>query len=377
MKFILLMMGLTILNTMNCNQTAYIYPVSLSSGVIKSATTAKWYNNHSGAVSVTFDIPVLTCRDAVNAVADRGLTVALEMATFYFQSKNKDYFRYIEYYWERGASFFGHGNRHLYYDTLSYETTFTEVDGCHKFMEEWNFPLPYAYAYPYGAGYKASTQKAVEDAGFICARAIGYNPNEVATNLGQIDQESLFICPDKQKLPQNWFCLPAVCVAKNVPNWTNNNAAMVALLQENLNKTAWLILMYHSIGLKNEVTYYPMDDFTKDLDFLVQSNTWVANMDVVARYIKERNNCKIFTDIVERTDDTCIIEHSAIDTVNTPYEKIPLTFVVQLVDSIPFNRCDITTADGIQNSCQVIKKRIMFNALPNGTITTLKLYTEL
>ena len=46
--------------------------------------------------------------------------------------------------------------------------------------------------------------------------------------------------------------------------------------------------MYHAIGIPEGWSYYPIADFERDLDAIVERDFWSANFDAAACYLQER-----------------------------------------------------------------------------------------
>ena len=330
-----------------------------------TSTPTKWYNNHSAAVSLTFDIPVPVCNTVVSEALRRSIQPDVEMVTSleFYKLKDKAVFRDLESFSAQGIHFFGHGHLHdsINYDSVSYEVALAQFDSCFRFMEEWNLS-PLAYGYPGGHGEKVSTQKAVADAGFICARGI------------QPDTDSNFICADDQAEPEKWFYLPAVCVG-NVSGFSiHDHTGMVELFEKNLLKKSWLIPMYHSIGDLNGWGYYPMDDYIEDLEYLLETDTWLAHMDVVARYIMERNSYRMSWRMVDEATDMISIEAVFSDSLDPELERVPLTLEMEVSGDTPFSRCDVTDNTGVLTSHPIRDNRFTMNITPGGEPILLNFY---
>jgi peptidoglycan/xylan/chitin deacetylase (PgdA/CDA1 family) len=242
----------------------------------------KWPEGRRAAVSITYDAPFGTHPDhhlATDAVLSRGLTMDIEMVTaIYATPENRGLLENIRNeLLPRGIHFFGHGHRHINHDSLSYEENLAEFQLCFDLMTRWGL-RPRAYAYPGSAGRLAQTQLANRNAGFLCARGMSVDPAQFS------------ICPDSTTVPANWFYLPSVVLAQDESiNYVNNHQELEPILAEALERRAWVVLMYHAVGIPEGWGYYPLVDFEKDLDYLAGHDFWSANMDMAALYIKERN----------------------------------------------------------------------------------------
>ncbi len=243
----------------------------------------KWFHGKESAVSITYDggwnykLPFST-----NEVLDRGLKMDFEIVTStydtpYGRETEVAYMRDSLY--DSGIHFFGHGHKHYAHDTLSYDSAYASFLKCNNLMLDWGLQ-PKAYAYPHSSGWLARTQKANRLAGFLMAR--GYTPIE----------EEFYICPDNISKPENWYYLPSVVMSSvlNVPHYIHNHAELEPILDKTKEKGAWVILMYHSINYPDGWGYYPLEEWRKDLDQMVELDFWSGNMDNIGLYIMERNS---------------------------------------------------------------------------------------
>ena len=151
-------------------------------------------------------------------------------------------------------------------------------------MKEWGLN-PRAYAYPGSSAYKLTTQFANKQAGFICARG------------AELNRDFIYMCPDDVREPVNWQYMPSLVAGQNYKEYVQDHDEMAPLLMKDLEKKAWLILMYHSLGFPEGWGYYPREEFIKDIDLIAANDFWSGNTDNVACYIQERN--AFFVDIDE------------------------------------------------------------------------------
>ena len=280
-----------------CGEEKNIYNI-LSKGENSEVFTVevkKWFNGHKAAYSITWDElwghqkTQDVVDKAVDEILSRGMRVDFEMNTSTFE-KYPDLIAQIrDEVIPRGIHFFGHGHLHVRSDSLTFEEAFHNFFQCYYLMEEWGFN-PKVYAYPHSSGYFPSTQLACESAGFIFARGSMFDPDKY------------FICPDDVKEPENWFFLPSVQIGQ-LWIYIHNHDEMRPLLEATLEKSAWLIGLYHALGYPDGYCYYPYEDFLKDLDFLEENDFWCSNMDVIACYIKERNNFQMDVKIISSGDN--------------------------------------------------------------------------
>jgi peptidoglycan/xylan/chitin deacetylase (PgdA/CDA1 family) len=242
----------------------------------------KWHDGHRAAVSINYDAAWGTHPDhrlATDEVIARGLRLDLEMVTAVFQQPR--HFPLIERMHQelipRGVHFFGHGHRHINHDSLGYEEALADFKLNFDLMRQWGL-RPRAYAYPGSTGYNTTTQLANQQAGFLCARGSAADPSQSS------------ICPNDTTEPANWYYLPSAVMSQGESaNYVNTHAELVPILADALERRAWVILMYHAIGIPEGWGYYPLEDFRQDLDAIAGADFWSANMDMAAAYIKERN----------------------------------------------------------------------------------------
>ncbi|MBM3280023.1 MAG: hypothetical protein FJY95_18400 [Candidatus Handelsmanbacteria bacterium] len=283
----------------------------------------KWPQGRRAAVSITYDAPFGTHPDhhlATDAVLDRGLKMDIEMVTAIFQQpKHRPLLKVIQdQLVPQGIHFFGHGHEHVNHDSLTYDEALASFQRCYELMVEWGL-RPRAYAYPGTAGRLARTQQANQLAGFLCARGMALDPAE------------FYICPDSTTAPVNWFYLPSVVMARWAStSYINNHLELRPILAEALERRAWVILMYHAVGIPEGWGYYALVDFEKDLDFLAANDFWSGNMDMAALYIKERNAFAPRLDRIERQkgrSDFYLVMADGLD--NALYDQ-PLTLEFRL-----------------------------------------------
>ena len=72
-----------------------------------------------------------------------------------------------------------------------------------------------------------------------------------------------------------------------------DHAELTPFLEKALEKGAWIIMMYHGIGIPELWGYYPIEEFAKDLDMMKANDFWNGNMDSIVLYIQERNRFRI------------------------------------------------------------------------------------
>ena len=237
----------------------------------------KWKGGARASVSITYDDP--DQRLATDAVIERGMRLDLELVSSMYAKT--EFHHWIDTYKRdlvpHGIRFFGHGHTHAFHDTMTFDEAYESFKTNFDFMKEWGLN-PKAYAYPGSSGKRRSTQLANRLAGFICARG------------STIEWNEYFIAPHAETEPQSWYFLPSV-VMGNASNWyIDVHEKLVPILDEAVAQGAWVILTYHSIGIPQGWSYYPIDDFRQDLEAIQTRNIWNANMDAAAAYLAERNS---------------------------------------------------------------------------------------
>jgi hypothetical protein len=253
----------------------------------------KWPRGRAAALSITYDNGWLS--DAIDmetqrVIVEKGLQMDYELVTSSLSTEVKAQY-IVSDLLPRGFQLFGHGEEHLYYDKQSYEECQCAFSTCFRKMNEFNLN-PVAFAYPHGSGRKKSTQKAVREAGFLSARMFDAS-----------GAEDPYIVPYNVKEPKNWFALPTLIMEsmafKGRENRVNNTKDLVPFLDGAIQSKSWIILTYHAIGMPGGWGYYEMDDFVGDLDEIAVRDFWVASMNDVTLYVRERFAARAFVELVE------------------------------------------------------------------------------
>lgn len=291
---------------------------------------AKWFDNATAAISITYDANSYTAPEINRFVAEQGMVLDYELISRRFWEQplpdwiDHDLMRRIsrgggmESYamasdaeiehlavqTAAGMGYFGHGHWHVNHDALTYDEAYQSFRLCYEIMEGLGLP-PVAYGYPRGAGHEPETQQAVADAGFLAARLgsqgsrIRFLPARLA---GLADP---YIVPDADVAPENWYALPTVIMEsydfQQCDICTNNTRELIPILDGTLKKTAWTILMYHSIDNYAGYGYYEWNDFRNDMRAIAERDFWVAPMNQVVLYVREREKATVEMDVVERS----------------------------------------------------------------------------
>jgi hypothetical protein len=332
-----------------------------------NVTPLKWYGGKTAAVSITYDARWGHWRwqrdidYVVNAAFIRKLAIDFEFVTDYFtEEKFEPLLEDIrKRAFKMGVRFYGHGHTHAYHDSLTYDEALESFDLCYRYMSGWGMN-PRAYAYPYGAGRKPDIQRAAHDAGFICARGVTTDPG------------LYYICPGTVSEPDNWYYLPTVPAGQDIDEYIHNHAGMGAVFEEALEKTSWIIIMYHAIGFHDDWGYYPLEDYLDDIRFLNSRDFWGGNMEFVACYIKERNQFSWKAEPVSASGDTLIYDIVFDDSLDDKVYCQPLTLEIAFPDSIGIGKVLIGHPDSAATSAKASGKRFRFDCVPDGATRRLQ-----
>ncbi len=251
------------------------------------ATIAKWYDNHRAAISIMYDHgwgwpQTDDERLFLDIVARHGLPIDFDAVTANFTPEHKAFLQNTLV--PLGISFFGHGHWHVDHDLLSYTDALESFRKCYAAMENLGLK-PVAYAYPGGAGNKPGTRKALQDAGFLSGRlfhaAFHANP---------------YIIPHNETEPPDWFALPTLIIQNYEYQYNeetiHNTQELIPFLDGALKRRAWITSTYHEISDGPGGTYTPAK-FEQDLTAIAERDFWVASMNDVTLYARERANATI------------------------------------------------------------------------------------
>ncbi len=318
----------------------------------------KWYKGKTAAVSITYDAAwgsYWTTDNAImntiNEVEARKLKIDLELVTSIYNKSEMEYCikEMTDLLAPKGVHFFGHGHVHSNHDSMSYEEAFISFQNCFQLMSDWGLK-PKVYAYPGSKGYELETQTAVKNAGFLAAR--GYSP----------DLSTCFICADSLQEPANWYYLPSIPFAKEYEGYINNNEELIPVLSEAIKKTAWIILMYHNIGIEGGWGWYENVEFIKDLDLFFSNDIWCANMDDVAVYIKEKCN---FNYSILRNDIPGSYSIVFSDNLDNSFYDHPLTVKFDIASPVKYNTLLILDTEDNERSFTLKNNSCIIDIIPN------------
>lgn len=327
---------------------------------------AKWYNGKTAAISINYDAPWGRNED-VDSIGDevlsRGLRMDHELVTYSYVDYPEIVTRMREEAIPSGIHFFGHGHKHDLHDNFDYEYCYNSFKTCYDFMKQWGLN-PIAYAYPGSYAYQVKTQFANKQAGFICARGV------------ELDLNLVYMCPDDVIEPVNWHYLPSVAMGTTSKSYIQNHSQLEPVLKTTLEKTAWIILLFHSIGFPNGYAYYPREEFIKNIDMIAEEDFWSGNMDRVACYIQERNNFILFIDEVSFSPDTYAYKVSFCDGLNNEIYDQPLTLDISFDYSANVRSMHIEPAVNGIKDFQVENNKLQMNIVPNEQKYYITLHKE-
>jgi len=287
-------------------------------------TVAKWPDNRAGAISITYDGWAMgdAERAARQILKDRGLRISYEMVTATYDKHPEMGSFLLKKLVPAGFGYFGHGHTHIKYDAVPYEEALKSFTTCYQEMKRMGLN-PIAYAYPYGAGRKERTQRALKNSGFLSGRLHDAN-----------DSTFPYITPDEQLVPPKWFGLPCLVMqdihAKGDSRACNKHTELLPYLKYAQERKAWLILTYHAVGEPESYGFYPLEEFRKDADSISKANLYEGTMNEITAYMYERNQAKLaFTKLSENRFELVLSDHL----VNSRFH-VPLTLIIQWPDQM-------------------------------------------
>ncbi len=330
-----------------CNEAEYQRPSGDSAGDRSpqpaAIAIAKWFDNHAGAISITYDDWPDANHPVDDFVLDMGLVLDFEMVTQGYSDQVPDWVEHdlteliphavpgvvLSKFEDQliesnlaltahGFGFYGHGHWHVNHDVLTYAQAYDSFRLCFEVMRTLGLK-PVAYAYPRGAGRKEETRRALADAGFLSGR--------LAEPAGQ----SPYIVPDAATTPEDWFLLPALTMEsydfQQCDGCINNTEELLPFLDAAIEKTAWIIPMYHNIGRTTGWGPYGWEDFQEDVRAIAARDFWVAPMNDVVLYIREREKAVVEMEATERDGTTEQIHLNLSDGLDNERFDQPLTLI--------------------------------------------------
>ena len=286
---------------------------------------AKWYNNHTAAITLTYDDgdPASKSNRIVNnLIIENQLTIDYEIITYDY-SRNPALLDYLlKKIVPPRFGYFGHGHKHDNHDKFTYQQALNSFQKCYQKMKEWGLH-PVAYSYPRGAGNAPTTQKALADSGFLSGR-LHYSKFMTQP----------YLVSDQEKEPPNWFALPTLVMQdhsfSNCEKCVGTNQQLIPYLDQTLNKTAWIILTYHAIGDEKGYGFIKLDQFKKNLESIKERDFWVASLNTVTLYVRERAHAQVNFNPVFHGEKLEQIDLTLSDQLPNDIYNQPLTLVLTL-----------------------------------------------
>lgn len=301
-----------------------------------NASVAKWHDDRTAAVSITYDIPLFPWGepDVNGYVIEQGLVIDYELVTGstywgqpLYSGRNDARLVYLfEELIPQGFGYFGHGHNHIDHDILSYDDALESFRTNYETMQEWGLK-PVAYSYPRNAGKDEETQRALEASGFLSGRLQTY------------ETDSFYNIPGDSKAPDDWFELMAVPMQSiefstetfdPCHDCVNDNNELKPILDEALNRTAWVILVYHNIGNPDGFGWYDWDEFQKDVQSIAERDFWTAPMNDITLYAREREKASIEVEVLGPKNNPERIDITVSDGLDNAVFDQPLTVLFDL-----------------------------------------------
>lgn len=351
--------------------TLLLYSCSVEETVVEpeirplnGVKVAKWYNAHPAVVSITYDIGFNLDQRVLKVVDETeklNLALDFEVVTAFYNTPQFIYLTDImrQQLMPNKIRFFGHGHEHINHDELSFEDAYTSFKLCFDLMQKWGLE-PIVYAYPGARGRLATTQLANKLAGFIAARGAVADPYQA------------FICPDDLIEPDNWFDLPAVIMGSIDPININNNAELIPILETNVEKTSWVLLLYHSIGIEGGWAYYPMDEFLLDINTIKSMDVWSGNFDNVTKYIYQKNAFEYETEFIKQTPQYFDYRVIFKDYLPNNVFNHELTISFDLLEGVHISEVQLFDKDVLVSQSFEKDSVIYLNVLPDEKFKTLR-----
>ncbi len=320
------------------------------------AQVLKWYEGRTAAISLTYDThfretPMVD--QVVDEVIRRNLRMDFEVTTAtYDHPPKQDMLPKMREAIPSGIHFFGHGHKHDLHDKFTFDYSYNSFKICFDLMSQWGLN-PKAYAYPGSSGYKSTTQLANSLAGFICSRGAALDP------------DSLYICSGQEREPVNWQYLPSAVMGQEYPEYFNTHAEIEPIMRNALDKTAWVILMYHSIGVPEGYSCYPMEDFFRDAEFISTNDFWCANMDDAACYIRERSTFRLDTIALGEENSAFVYEMFFYDGLDNAMYDHPLTVDLTFDCPLPVTSMEVDPPILGRTRFDVKDNTLRINVLPD------------
>ncbi len=306
---------------------------------------AKWFDNHTAAISISYDAVPDPSQPVDTFVQSLGMIIGYEVTTQRFLDELPAWVEHdlaplvpdvvpgvigskvpahiTEYLLSlaaQGFGYFGHGHWHVNHDALTYEQAYDSFRLCFEAMERMGL-TPVAYAYPRGNAENEETRRALADAGFLAGR-LASTPS---------DDYPPYIAPGDAAAPADWFYLPALQMEasdfQQCGHCINDTDELIPILDEALEQTAWIIPVYHNIGRSSGFGPYRWEHFQSDMRAIAARDFWVASMNEVTLYMREREQAEVTMTIVEQDGAIASIQAVLSDGLDNQRFDQPLTLI--------------------------------------------------
>lgn len=321
---------------------------------------AKWFNNHTAAMSIGMDnMKYMDTfhKKVQNFMYNQKMAMDFEIVTEWMPSLPTTGAYIIDSLYTRGFQIFGHGHSHINHDQVSYDSCFKSFTLCYQTMTGIGIK-PISYAYPQGAGEKYQTQLACASAGFLSARGFKF-----------FSDEKYLIMPGESKEPTNWYYLPALVhysmEADSNPSAIHNTEELIPHLDRAIAQKAWLISGYHNIGNPGNFGWYHFETFVSDMQAIKSRDFWIASMNDVTLYTRERAKTKISYSYNSKESILENIKITLSDGLDNNFFNFPLTVVIKIPESWLNKKIAITQAGVLVSEIVVNKTSLLCNLKPN------------
>lgn len=348
---------------------------------------AKWHNNATAALTLTYDHGWSGDhnrtweKDVERLLRDSSLVMDFDWTPHYIGDAQYRYAK--DTLLPHGISFFGHGFYHINTDALSEDSARTNFRLCAESMLRHGIQ-PIAYAYPGGYGFDAKTRRACKEAGFLSARLFSL------TN-------SPYIIPDSSQKPLDWYALPTVpmfsaeyvrsnALLANAPrnSFVATTDELVPYLDQTLRRSAWLILTYHHINNLPDGSYR-FSDFVHDVRAVKARPFWVASINTITLYLRERVSTRLVVSIVRDSTNNSTnnsVNNSAKnirelliiadDSLPDNVYNVPLSMLVDLPASWAAKRVVATSGTVPLRTQRLNEQTLLVMLVPSTNVCTLK-----
>lgn len=268
-----------------------------------------------------------------------------------------------------GFGIFGHGHAHDNHDNhdqFDYQGAYQSFKTNFDRIKSYGF-TPIAYAYPYGAGKKASTAQALKDSGFLSGRLHqvvfeGYGPCVMAGD---------------EMEPPNWFQIPSLPMQsyefeQDAYNYVNDAEEFFSHFEPCVEAGGWINSTYHGLGFDGtngfpiKWGYYHFSEFEKEMlrvrELMDQGILWLAQLSEVTLYAQQRNAANVLLDKIGDNE----YEIYLFDGLDRSIYTMPLTLKLELDGNFNGKRLRIVNVQaGFLQEVTINEATILLNLVPS------------